>query len=94
MFLVNFMVSVFWIASSDYNPKPEPHPDGKEDWVNFSYLSQTIGQATAERDYSAQELTIAAVEYLRSGLCVRNAALYGQFAGCRPKERVRNYQEA
>jgi len=22
MFLVNFMVSVFWIARSDYNPKP------------------------------------------------------------------------
>jgi SH3-like domain-containing protein len=34
-------------------------PDGKEGWVHFSYLSQTTGQATAVRDYSAQELTIA-----------------------------------
>jgi hypothetical protein len=35
-------------------------PDGKQGSVHFSYLSQTTGQATAVRDYSAQELTIAA----------------------------------
>jgi SH3-like domain-containing protein len=39
--------------------------DGKEGWVHFSYLSQTTGQATALRDYSAQELTIAAGEEAR-----------------------------
>ena len=40
-------------------------PDGKEGWVHFSYLSQTTGQATAVRDYSAQELTIAAGDEAR-----------------------------
>jgi SH3-like domain-containing protein len=40
-------------------------PHGKEGWVHFSYLSQTTGQAAAVRDYSAQELTIAAGDEAR-----------------------------
>jgi len=30
-------------------------PNGKEGWVHFSYLSQTIGQATAVRDHRAHQ---------------------------------------
>ena len=40
-------------------------PDDKEGWVHFSYLSQTTGEATALRDYSAQELTVAAGDEAR-----------------------------
>ena len=40
-------------------------PDGKEGWVHSSYLSQTTGQAKAVRDYSAQELTVAAGDEAR-----------------------------
>ena len=39
-------------------------PDCKEGWVHFSYLSQTIGQATAVRD-----------QHLRPGLDFENVAL-------------------
>src|SRR5438552_3247720 len=74
----------FWCLASD----------GKEGWVHLSYLSQTTGQATAVRDYSAQELTIAAVEYLRSGTLRKERSALRTVRRCRPKERVRNYEEA
>src|SRR6266550_8567915 len=64
--------------------------DGREGWVHFSYLSHTTGQATAVRDYSAQELTVAAVEYLRSGTLRKERSALRTVRRCRPKERVRN----
>jgi len=39
--------------------------DGREGWVHVSYLSHTTGQVTAVRDYSAQELTVAARDEAR-----------------------------